>query len=322
MDRTRRFLEGLGLPSRDAYDLPTSPKRFPDGAQYRVEIPSVEGPRAFAAVNAAAAEYGITVQRVSQGSGVMLLTDEEIREMGRIGRENGQEVSLFVGPRAAFDVGAQAASPAGRLIGPRLRGADQLVYGIEDVRRACELGIRGVLVTDDGLLWTLGEMKRAGELPADLVIKISVALGSANPASARLLEKLGAGTLNIPTDLTLPQIAAIRQAIAIPLDIYIESPDDFGGFVRYFEVAEIVRVAAPVYIKFGLRNAPNIYPSGTHLEATAISLSRERVRRARIGLDTLARYYPEATTSPRGAADLAIPLQLAASSEVRSSEAR
>lgn len=307
MDRTRRFLEGLGLPSRDAYDLPTSPKRFPDGAQYRVEIPSVEGPRAYAAVNAAAEEYGVAVQRVSQGSGIMLLTDDEIREMGRIGRERGQEVSLFVGPRAAFDVGAQATSAAGRLIGPRLRGADQLVYAIEDVRRACELGIRGVLVTDDGLLWALGEMRKAGQLPSDLVIKISVAMGSANPASARLIETLGAGTLNIPTDLTLPQIAAIRQAISIPLDIYVEAPDDFGGFVRYFEIAEIVRVAAPVYVKFGLRNAPNIYPSGTHLDTTAVALSRERVRRARIGMDTLRRYYPEAKTSPTGAADLAIP---------------
>ena len=228
--------------------------------------------------------------------------------MGRIGREHGQEVSLFVGPRAAFDVGAQVASTAGRLIGPRLRGADQLVYAIEDVRRACELGIRGVLVTDDGLLWTLGEMRKAGELPSDLVIKISVAMGSANPASARLLETLGAGTLNIPTDLTLPQIAAIRQAISIPLDIYVESPDDYGGFVRYFEIPEIVRVAAPVYVKFGLRNAPNIYPSGTHLEATAVTLSRERVRRAKIGIDTLLRYYPEAKTSAAGAADLAIPM--------------
>ena len=310
MERTRRFLERMGLPTRDAYDLPTSTKRFPDGAQYRLEIPSVEGPRAYEAVLDAAEKYGVRVHRVSQGSGVMLMTDDEIAEMGRIARAARQEVSLFVGPRAAFDVGGQAASTAGKLLGPRLRGADQLVYAVEDVRRACELGIRGVLVTDDGLLWTLGEMKRAGELPADLVIKISVAMGSANPASARLVQSLGAGTLNIPTDLTLPQIAAIRQAIDIPLDIYVESPDDFGGFIRHFEIGEIVRVAAPVYIKFGLRNAPNIYPSGTHLEPTAIALSRERVRRARIGLDHLRRYYPEATTSERGAAGLAIPLDI------------
>jgi hypothetical protein len=64
---------------------------------------------------------------------------------------------------------------------------------------------------------------------------------------------------------------------------------------------------APVYIKFGLRNAPDIYPCGTHIEATAIALSRERVRRAEIGLDHLRRYYPEAITSELGAPGLGIP---------------
>jgi hypothetical protein len=62
-----------------------------------------------------------------------------------------------------------------------------------------------------------------------------------------------------------------------------------------------VRVASPVFVKFGLRNAPNIYPSGTHLEATAVALGRERVRRARIGQEMLKRYYPEAETTPPGA---------------------
>lgn len=44
MDITRKFFQELGFPAGDAYDLPTSEKHFPDGAQYRIEIPSVEGP--------------------------------------------------------------------------------------------------------------------------------------------------------------------------------------------------------------------------------------------------------------------------------------
>jgi hypothetical protein len=62
-----------------------------------------------------------------------------------------------------------------------------------------------------------------------------------------------------------------------------------------------------VYVKFGLRNAPDVYPSGTHLENTVIALSRERVRRAEIGLSHLKRYYPEAVTSTVGVADLGMP---------------
>ena len=46
IDAAREFLASIGLPSGDLHGLPTSHKRFPDGAQYRVEIPSTEGPRA------------------------------------------------------------------------------------------------------------------------------------------------------------------------------------------------------------------------------------------------------------------------------------
>jgi hypothetical protein len=307
MQATRAFLQSLGLPPGDLNELPTSPKRFPDGAQYRVEIPSVEGPRALAAVLEEAEARQVRLHRVSQGSGVMLLTDSEIREMARLGAEARIEVSLFVGPRAAWETGAQILSIAGRNLGARHRGMEQLVYAIEDIKRACGLGIRSVLVADEGLLWVVGEMRKAGELPADLVLKISVQMGAANPASIRLQERLGAGTYNVPTDLDLGKLAAIRSAVDIPLDLYVEVPDNFGGFIRHYEIAEIVRVAAPVYVKFGLRNAPDVYPSGTHLEETVIALSRERVRRAEIGLGHLNRYYPDAITSQVGAAGLGIP---------------
>jgi hypothetical protein len=40
--KTEDLLRKIGLPSRDLAELPTWTKRFPDGAQYRIEIPSVE----------------------------------------------------------------------------------------------------------------------------------------------------------------------------------------------------------------------------------------------------------------------------------------
>ncbi len=308
MQATRSFLKQLGLPAGDAYDLPDSLKRFPDGAQYRVEIPSVEGPNALRTVLEEAEKQNVLIHRVSQGSGIMLLTDAEIREMAKLGAEAGIEVSLFVGPRAAWDTGAQITASAGKNLGARLRGMDQVVYAAEDMKRAAALGIRSVLIADEGLMWLALEMKKAGELPADFVIKVSVQMGAANPISIRWMEQLGAGTYNVPTDLSLPQLAAIRQVITMPLDIYVEVPDDFGGFVRHYEVPEMIRVAAPMYVKLGLRNAPNIYPSGLHVEGTAIALSRERVHRAAVALDMIRRYYPQATTSKRGVPDLGIPV--------------
>jgi hypothetical protein len=286
------------LPSGDLYDLPSSDQRFPDGGQWRVEIPSVEGPNALRAVYSTADELGVPIHRVSQGSGVMLLTDAELDEMAALGRERGIEISLFVGPRSGWDTGAMAYSSAGRVVAPKVRGADQLVQAVEDVKRAVEHGIFSVLVTDDGLLWVLGEMKKTGELPAELILKGSVMLGSSNPASIQLLERLGLTTFNTPTDLSLPQLAAIRAATTMPLDIYVEVPDDIGGFIRHYEIAELVRICAPVYLKFGLRNAPNIYPAGSHLDQTAITLTKERVRRAKIGLDLLHRLDPNTVMSP------------------------
>ena len=86
-----------------------------------------------------------------------------------------------------------------------------------------------------------------------------------------------------------------------PIDFYVEAPDDFGGTVRHYEIPELVRIAAPIYLKFGLRNAPGIYPAGQHLESAVLALSRERVRRAAIGLAILRRYAPDAVASPLAA---------------------
>jgi len=309
MERTREFIEKLGFPRGDCNDLPTSTKTFQDGAQYRVEIPSVEGPASFEAVVEACKEYDVYIQRISQGSGIMLLTDDELKQMAEIGRRENLEVSLFVGPRGSWDITPMQLASAGKIAGLRSQGMDQLVYGIEDVKRACNFGIRSILVADEGLLWLVNEFKKAGELPADLVVKISIQMGHSNPVSIRLMQEAGANTYNVPTDLTLARLAAIRQAIDIPIDIYVEAPDDIGGFIRHYDIPEIIRVAAPVYIKFGLRNSPNIYPAGTHLENTSIALCKERVRRARIGLDMLKRYAPHFKTSEKGAEGLGVPVE-------------
>ena len=65
MNTAQTLLHDLGLPVGDRYDLPSSTQTFPDGAHYRVEIPSVEGPAAFRAVIEAAQASGIPLHRVS-----------------------------------------------------------------------------------------------------------------------------------------------------------------------------------------------------------------------------------------------------------------
>jgi len=297
----------MGLPNRDLKECPYSSKRFPDGGQYRLEIPSTEGPRALKVVLDQARKRDVPVHRVSQGSGAMMVPDDEIREMARIGREAGIEVNLFVGPRATFDTGAQVYTAGGRSVGLSLRGADQLRYSLMDVERAVDLGIRSILVSDLGCLQVMGKMREAGDLPPDLIIKTSVMMPPANPVTARIYEDLGANTINIASDLTLPQIAAIRAAIDAVIDFYVEAPDPIGGFVRYYEVPDLIRIASPLYMKFGLRNAPDPYPSGAHMDNSVCLMQEERVRRARIVLDLIERNTDDLEMSPLKSEDLGIP---------------
>jgi len=294
-----------GLPPDDLHALPDSAKRFPDGAQYRVEIPSTEGPRCLEAVLEEAERLDVRVHRISQGSGVFMQTDAELEELARLAAEARVEASLFARPNAAWGTSASARVHAG--FAAAAHGQAQVAANLEDCVRAAAHGFRSVLIADLGVLSLFGAACREGLLPADMQAKVSVMLPAANAASARVLEQLGASTINLPTDLTLAQIAAIRATVDVPLDVYVEAPDNVGGFVRHHEIPELIRVAAPVYIKFGLRNAPDVYPAGTHIEATTIALSRERVRRARLGLELLARSGYDATTSELGAAGLALP---------------
>lgn len=307
--KTVDLLARHGWPSYETAGFPSSTKRFPDGAAFRIEIPSVEGPGCVHAVLEEAARYQVPVRRLSQGSGVFLLTDDELDEVADTVAGAGLEISLFARPNSGWGPSAAAAAPAGGVFAPSVRGHEQLVAAVDDIRRAAAHGIRSVLVADLGLLSVFGRLRAAGDLPHDMQAKVSVMLPIANAATAATLVELGANTLNLQTDLTLAQIAGIRAAVDVPLDIYVEAPDNVGGFVRLHELPEIVRVAAPVYIKFGLRNAPDVYPAGTHLASLTEALSRERVRRARIGWEILGRAGVDRTTSEPRAAGLAVPVR-------------
>lgn len=284
------ILERLGLDSPGQQAPESSPLHFVDGSRYRIEIPTVEGPQALRAVLDEASGLSVPVHRVSQGSGATLVSDAELAELAELQDSHGVDVLLFVGPRAGWDIGAQAASSAGQLMYGSLRGADQLHHGVDDVGRVAEAGIRGVLVADLGLLSVLGRMKGAGFLPGDFQLKSSVFLPAANPATARLLEELGATSLNVPVDLPIADLAGIRAAVSIPLDVYVECPDDFGGVVRYYDIPEMVRTLSPVYLKFAVKNAPGLYPSGVHLDAVATATARARVHRAARGIELLHRH--------------------------------
>ena len=284
-----------------------SAARFPDGAHFRVEIPSVENPTALRAVVEEARLHKVPIHRASQGSGAMLLTKAELVAMAQIGADEGLEVNLFVGPREEFGIGGSVRSPDGLLLYGRLRGLDQLRYALEDILRAVDAGIRGFLIADTGLMQILTAMVTAGELPSSIVWKISAVLAPSNPVSFHQLIALGGSTINVPSDMSLGELAEIRAASDAPIDLYLEAPDSLGGMVRGHELAEIALVAAPLYAKFGLRNARPVYPAGEHVLGDVVGNVREKVRRAALALEFLDASGVDLVLSKPGAEGIGVP---------------
>lgn len=294
MEKTRSFLRSIGLPGGDAYDLPTSEKRFVDGGQYRFEVPGIQGPKAMEALLEAMDKLGIYLHRVTQTKGIMMLGDDEIIEMVRLAIEAQTDLLLAIGPRATTDTSASVNTPEGVRMGYRLRGQEQIVRAAEDVKRAAAFGCSSFLVYDEGCLWMLNEMRKAGEIPASCHFKVSAHTGHGNPCSAKLLEKIGANSINPVRDIQLQMLAAMRQAIDIPIDIHTENPASTGGFIRHYEVPEMVRVASPVYLKTGGSVAQ------THSWESSTDDAKKRAKQVSLVKRMLDTYYPEAIQSPRG----------------------
>lgn len=294
MNKTRDFLAQLGLPKGDAYDLPTSQKRFPDGAQYRFEVPGIQGPAAMKSLLEALDEYGIAIHRVTQTKGIMTLTDEEISSMVELSEKWQVNLILAIGPRATTDTSASVHTEEGQRMGYRLRGQDQIVRAIEDVKRAARLGCRYFLVYDEGCLWVLNKFRQSGEIPADCKFKVSAHTGFGNPCSAKLLEDIGANSVNPVRDIQLQMLAAIRQAIDIPIDIHTENPASSGGFIRHYEVPEMIRIAAPIYLKTGGSVAK------THSWETTSDDAKKRAKQIVLVKRVIDQYYPDAVGSAKG----------------------
>lgn len=294
MEKTREFMKKIGLPEGDAYSLPTSEKRFEDGGQYRFEVPGIQGPSVMESLLEEMDKYNIWLHRVTQTKGIMSLADNDIIKMVALAKKAKAELILAIGPRATTDTSASVNTPEGVRMGYRLRGQEQIVRAIEDVKRAASFGCRGFLVYDEGCLWVLNEFRKAGEIPRDCHFKLSAHAGHGNPCSAKLLESIGADSINPVRDIQLQMLAAMRQAINIPIDIHTENPKSTGGFIRHYEVPEMIRVASPIYLKTGGSVAQ------THSWDSTESDAKKRAKQVSLVKRVIDSYYPEAVQSPKG----------------------
>lgn len=291
MKESREFLQKIGMPDGDAYDLPTSEKRFPDDCQYRYEVYGIQNPAEMKALIDEVQKESLIVHRITQTTGIMNLTDREIKDMVSMAREYGAQLLLAVGPRATTDLSPSVSTEMGETLGNRLRGQEQIIRAMEDVKLGVNFGCRHFLLYDEGSLWVFNKMRKMGEIPPDCHFKFSAYSGYGNPCSLNLIEENGADSVNTTWDLELPMLAAIRQAVDIPMDVHIVTSQKTGGFIRFYEAPLMIKVAAPIYLKLGA-----IAPSFNTPESKAMA----KVRQIRLTMEMVEKYYPEAKLSPQG----------------------
>ena len=307
----RDFMEKQGIPGRDGYDLSTSSKGFADGANWRIEIAGVERASTMEAMIAEARKRDVVVHRAIATVGGSSYCDmAELKDIAQMACDEQIEVVMTVGHRKAWDTGAKEISTAeGCMQGFRLRGSDNISYHIADIMRNIEAGFRGFLVYDEGVLFLLNKMREDGLIPAETIFKFSVFGGYCSAAGAKVIEGMGVNSMNPISDVSLPILSSIRQAVDIPLDVYIIIVDEFGGMYRLYEAPEIARVTSPVYFKIepGTSEADIYKPWVT--EDFHANLIREKVKMASVIQEIMARHAPELKTSPKGAADLILPVK-------------
>ena len=137
-------------------------------------------------------------------------------------------------------------------------------------------------------------MRKDKEIPEDCRFKISAHAGHGNPCSAKLLESIGANSINPVRDIQLQMMSAIRQTVDVPLDIHTENPKSTGGFIRHYEVPEMIRVASPIYLKTGGSVA------ATHSWDTTEEDAKKRAKQCYLVKRMIDEYYSNAIWSPKG----------------------
>jgi hypothetical protein len=309
LNRIRDFMEKMGVPGRDLYDLPTSTLSFPDGANYRIEIAGVERPSTMEEMIMESHRRNVVIHRAIATVGGSTYCDyQELKAMAEMARDEEIEVIMTVGHRKSWDPGSKEISTSeGGMQGFRLRGSDNVSYWIADMMRCIEAGFRGFLVYDEGVLNIVNKMRSENFIPSDTIFKFSVFGGYCSAAGAKVVEHLGANTMNPISDVTLPILASIRKAVKIPLDVYIIIVDSFGGMFRAYEAPEIIRVASPCYLKFEPGTSEGDIYKPWVTEEFHRNLISQKVKIASIVQEIIAKQAPDIKISKKGPSDLIFP---------------
>lgn len=283
--RARRWLQDNDLPYSDEIELKPSGREFVDGGHYGVEVPVVNSFKVLAATLGLLQREGLPVTRFNETLGAFLLCDSEVKDMLDLCRESCVGMVFALGPRPEYDrKAAFYRGGFGASQGRRINNNDAIAQSAEEAIRLTEMGCRGLIAYDLGIIRMLSDMRKAGVLPADLMIKASSHCIVSNPLTARVYDENGANSVTTIHDLGLPVLQDIRRGspeltIDVPTDVYGTK----GGFIRFYEVPELVQICSPMMLKIGA--SAQSHPHDPVNENTI----RQRVQRVALCLEHLQR---------------------------------
>lgn len=283
--RARRWLNEAGLPYSDEIELRPSNAQFADGGHYGVEVPVVNNFKVLESTLRLLQQEGLPVTRFNETLGAFLLSDSEVQDMLDLCRENGVGMVFALGPRPEYDrKAAFYRGGFGASQGRRVNNNDALAVSVEEALRLTEFGCRGLIAYDLGVIRLLSDLRTAGALPADLVIKASSHCIVSNPMTSRVYAENGTDNVTTTHDLGLAVLQEIRRGspqlvMDVPTDVYGSK----GGFIRFYETPELVQICSPMMLKIGA--SAQSHPHDPVSENTV----RQRVQRVSLCLDYLAK---------------------------------
>ena len=284
-----RWLEEHNYEALDDIQTGSSNNEFNTGGNYGVELPVVNNFDTLQKTVRILRSEGVYVTRFNETHSAFLLCNSEIQDMLNLCSEEGFGITFGIGLRPEYDRRATFYRSAFGLEQCRqVNNHDALRASLTDAIRLAELGCRGLIVYDLGVLRLLNIMRKEGALPKDMVFKASSHCMITNAIIGEIYAENGADGLTVIHDVGLPMLYSMRKRISstVSLDVPIDTYRDKGGFIRFHEVAEIVQVAAPVFLKIGasIQNHP--------YQNTDDGMIVKRVNRIKRALEILEENFP------------------------------
>lgn len=277
--RAKQWLQENHYPFSDAIPQTASSQCFDNGALFGVEIPVVNSLDALEKTLKWLDHYQLPCDRFNETQGSFLLPTREIQEMLALCAEKHIGMVFSLSPRPEYDPKASFyKSKFGLEQCRRLNNMDAITAALEEALRLADLGVRGLIVYDIGVLSLLQAMRAQGQLPSNMLFKASSHCMATNPLIAKILQDNGADSITVVHDASLAVLQEMRRLcpkllLDVPIDVYA----DKGGYIRFNEIADIVTLAAPVMLKVGASAQMNPYDT---MNDTIIKTKLKRVASA------------------------------------------